>query len=255
MRVDPSASTFGTSREEFLHRVRSALGRGASGADAGAAAPSDHAPSDLGVVRLVDHDADLVGLFVERATAGGVRVHRARPSELSPTIHHLVSTLAARSAVVSVPGPMGEELERSLVAHGVAIVGGQPDGTLDALYDADVGITDGDAGLAESGTLVLRADARRGRGVFIVPPVHLAILRESQIMPDMLDYWPTLGPQVGSRSGSGTPTDPMRRAAAMPTSIVLVSGPSKTADIEGILITGVHGPREVHVVLVADVRK
>ena len=70
-----------------------------------------------------------------------------------------------------------------------------------------------------------------------MPPVHIAIVRAAQIVPDMLDLWPP-----------GVP------APSMPASLVLVTGPSKTADIEGILITGVHGPREVRVIVVESDR-
>ncbi len=133
----------------------------------------------------------------------------------------------------------------------MAIVPTALGGTLDAQYDADAGITDCDAALAESGTIVLRTDASRSRGTFVVPPVHIAILKASQILPDMLDLWSRFTFPDHPLPGADHPHASPRRAA-MPTSIVLVSGPSKTADIEGILITGVHGPREVHVMLVDD---
>ncbi len=104
--------------------------------------------------------------------------------------------------------------------------------SLDAQFDAVVGISGVFAAIAETGTLVLASDATRSRGTFLIPPVHIAIVQEFQVVPDMLDLWPLVG------------TKP-------PTALTLITGPSKTADIEGILVTGVHGPGAVHVILVA----
>ena len=80
---------------------------------------------------------------------------------------------------------------------------------------------------------MIASDAAHSRGTFIAPPVHVALVRVTDIVPDMIDYW-SMHPRPGE-SGAAT---------------VFVTGPSKTADIEGILITGVHGPRAVHVIVV-----
>ena len=86
--------------------------------------------------------------------------------------------------------------------------------------------------VAETGTLVCTSGNERWRGLTLIPPLHIAIVEAQQITPDLIDLF-----------AGGMP-------APLPANVTLISGPSKTADIEGILITGVHGPREVHVVVV-----
>jgi L-lactate utilization protein LutC len=103
-----------------------------------------------------------------------------------------------------------------------------------SLYECDAGVTDARAGIAETGSLVCVAGPGRGRGLSLVPPVHIAVLWASDLVADLIDVWAPRGP-IGIAASSST---------------VLITGPSKTADIEGVLITGVHGPREVHIVLI-----
>ncbi len=227
----PETPAGGSSRAAFLARVRSAVLAGAGGnADkANATNPS----VDDALLRLERGGPDLVGRFERRAAGTGMTVTRCRAGELAPTLASTLAALAARRATVSV-GDVSvlAAVDAALKGPGVERLEATARPSLDAYFDADVGITDVVGAIAESGTLILSSDAH-GRGSFLVPPVHIAIVRAAQIVPDMLEVWPP-----------GVP------ARAMPASLVLVTGPSKTADIEGILITGVHGPREVRVIVV-----
>jgi L-lactate dehydrogenase complex protein LldG len=107
-------------------------------------------------------------------------------------------------------------------------------------FAATVGITGVDYVLAESGTLVLSSLTEGAQLASLAPPVHVALYRRGQVLgtlEEVLERLPVpRGPQ--------TPV-PSR-------SVVFVTGPSRTADIEQILIRGVHGPREVHAILVED---
>ena len=96
---------------------------------------------------------------------------------------------------------------------------------------ADLGLTGAVAGVAATGSLVLDASVAGSRAAGLLPPVHVCVLREDQLV--------------------ATPADvlhPLRAGA--PSSLVLVGGPSRTGDVEQILTLGVHGPRHVHIVLV-----
>jgi L-lactate utilization protein LutC len=109
--------------------------------------------------------------------------------------------------------------------------------TFHAHFDVDAGITDVAIAIAESGTLVHAVGRERGRAPTGVPPLHVVLLPASAIVPDLLDYFATL---------RGIP------GRDLPSSVLLISGPSKTADIEGVLVTGIHGPNEVIVLLIED---
>lgn len=109
-----------------------------------------------------------------------------------------------------------------------------------ASFEAGVGITGVEFVLAESGTLVLSSRTEGSQLASLAPPVHVAIYRRSQVvasLDEVLD-------KIASSCRPGEPR-PGR-------SVVFVTGPSRTADIEQILVRGVHGPREVHAVLVED---
>lgn len=103
-----------------------------------------------------------------------------------------------------------------------------PDADEDALYAADAGLTDVAAAVAEDGSLVHASGSHHPRAAVLVPPRHVAVVRAEQIVPDLVDLY---------ACGVGT-------AAAATT---VITGPSKTADIEGVLVTGVHGPGAVDV--------
>jgi L-lactate dehydrogenase complex protein LldG len=104
---------------------------------------------------------------------------------------------------------------------------------LDAIEPVAVGVTGAFAGLADTGSLVLTAAAGRSRMASLLPPVHIAVLARSRI-------YATLPAFLAAHPGIAETTS----------NLVLVTGPSRTADIEMTITLGVHGPREVHVIVV-----
>jgi L-lactate utilization protein LutC len=102
-----------------------------------------------------------------------------------------------------------------------------------ACASADCGITSADYALADTGTLVMLASPQEARLISLLPPVHIAVVARARVLTS-LDELLTLLP----------------RPAEQTSSMVLITGPSRTADIEQILVRGVHGPGQITVVLV-----
>ena len=107
------------------------------------------------------------------------------------------------------------------------------EGQLERYRQVDLGITGADAALAESGSVVLVHGPGRPRLASLVPDVHVAILETGRIHPG-LAHWAHAHPDL----------------VASTANLVVVTGPSRSADIELRLNLGVHGPRHVHVVLI-----
>jgi L-lactate dehydrogenase complex protein LldG len=104
-----------------------------------------------------------------------------------------------------------------------------------AASQADIGITGAEYALANTGTLVMLASAENPRMTSLLPPVHIAVVRESTILSNLDELFTSV-----------------RLPADITSSMVLITGPSRTADIEQILVRGVHGPGELHVVLLRN---
>jgi L-lactate dehydrogenase complex protein LldG len=109
---------------------------------------------------------------------------------------------------------------------------------LQALEPGPICISGADAGIAESGTIIVRSGAGRGRLASLIAPVHIAVLRNSQIVRGLGAALALLQQRHG------------RDMFADSSNLTLISGPSRTGDIELTLTLGVHGPREIHVVLI-----
>jgi L-lactate utilization protein LutC len=103
-------------------------------------------------------------------------------------------------------------------------------------FAADLGITSADWAVAETGTLALCSLPGQGRVVSLLPATYLAIIEPSQIVPDLFDLFERIE----------------ERKEDLPSNIALVTGPSKTGDIELKLTTGVHGPGNVNVIIVEE---
>ena len=216
-------------RDAFMAPILAALGRSTI------QTPGPPPQVDESIARLADATMDLPALFARQAADVGMSVVHTTGSQLFEGIAERLDQLGARSAVIGLSQTaQAAELAGVLSAHGIRVVPWQPDRRFDSQFDTAAGVTDVHAALAETGTLICWTDAHHGRGLSLVPPIHLAIVRRSDILPDMIDFWRLMA------------------GRQMPSSISFITGPSKTADIEGELVTGVHGPGQVHIFLVTD---
>jgi L-lactate dehydrogenase complex protein LldG len=88
--------------------------------------------------------------------------------------------------------------------------------------------------LADPGSVVLAASPDEPRARSLLPEVHITTVTEDRVLPDLDELFAAVGAQL-------------------PSNLAIVSGPSRSADIEQILALGVHGPREEHVVILPPV--
>lgn len=107
-----------------------------------------------------------------------------------------------------------------------------------AFFGTDVGVSGVDYLVAETGTVVSLSAAQSPRSLSLLPPIHIAVAERAQIVPDLFDLFAALNV-----------ADPIKNLT-LPACVSLITGPSKTGDIELKLVTGVHGPGEIHVVLI-----
>ena len=114
-----------------------------------------------------------------------------------------------------------------------------------AILSADLGIAAADWAVAETGSLAVAAAAGQERSVTLLPPVLISVVDASRIVPDLFDLFDKLGASVASPGVFGGHSPPY-----LPSNLVLITGPSKTGDIELQLTTGVHGPGEWHVIVI-----
>jgi L-lactate dehydrogenase complex protein LldG len=179
-----------------------------------------------------------VEMFRERLEAVGGHCVVARDErEAARALERIVTKLQATSTVRRVAlsdAPLLAEIAR-LIEAAVEEVTISPNAA--ELFGYDAGVTTAQAAIAETGTLVLESDKERHRLVSLLPPVHIALINSKDICLTMGDALKRV--RVGEKSD-------MDRA------ITFITGPSRTADIELTLTVGVHGPKELYVIIIDD---
>ena len=223
-------------RDTFLMNVRQAAERGRLHR-----VHVSEVPPETGYVGASSADA-MAAAALEIEAVGGV-VHRvATDDEARQTVTTLLQQYAARTALMwHHPLLVELGLPALLAAQQIQRLDHHCLGNLDEetrrhqAFSADIGITSADWLIAETGSLVLRARPGQERWVSLLPPVHVALVRRYQIVPDLIDVFQALRDQGLEQLTSH---------------ITLVTGPSKTGDIELQLTTGVHGPGHWHVILI-----
>ena len=108
----------------------------------------------------------------------------------------------------------------------------------DQVVQADIGVTGVDYVIAETGTCVILPRKGVSRLTSLVPPVHVAVVEKGQVLETRDDLFALKRQELLEKGDWGS-------------YMSFITGPSRTADIEQTLTIGVHGPGEVHIVLVA----
>jgi L-lactate dehydrogenase complex protein LldG len=210
-----------TARERILGRLY------ASGTEA-TTVPQAPAPKAVSLA-----PEERIARLAEKMAAIRTEVHVVEAGSWREDLKRLARERGWKRLLYGPSSPVGSEVETAwrsdteglpeLVAYT------EPAETFkEALFEIDAGITGTRGAVADSGAVILWPTADEPRLLSLVPPVHVAVLDADKIydsLDDMMaaENW----------------------AAGMPTNALLISGPSKTADIEFILVFGVHGPMEV----------
>jgi L-lactate dehydrogenase complex protein LldG len=209
------------SRDIILDRVRTALGRRAAQPPTEPPAARISIPEVSTPERIEQFRRALEKLAGHFYVAGSKQDARAYVQRL----------LAGRKAVASNSPYLAE--------CGITSVDGILSGFTretelrEVASSAPAGITSADYGLADTGTLVMISSAREARMISLLPPLHVAVIPREIILTGLDELFTVLPNPAEATS-----------------SMVLITGPSRTADIEQNLVRGVHGPGEIHVVVV-----
>ena len=217
-------------RDQILATIRRA--RNANGdASYHAAAEQRLARKARGTIpaRVAHSPAALVDLFVEQALTLSATVERvASPDAVPAAVAEYLARENLPATLRAAPSPEIEAIPWQ-DRPALTVTYGRSDG-----HD-EVGLTPAFAGIAETGTLMLRSGPDHPTTLNFLPDTHIVVLRASRVVGPYEEGWTRL-----------------RAAGAMPRTVNFVSGPSRTADIEQTIQLGAHGPRRLHIVLIED---
>ena len=245
-------------RSQFFDRLRTSLGR-----EGDTVAPPPTPESALSrdadevreratrIRRHAEYNAgELSDELARAAEAAGWRVFRAPTHEdAARYVAELARDIEAGTVVRSAHSAVDIlDIERALEGSGVEVRTMALDAgdaaerdeqrrvNRESMIGATMGITGVDYAIAETGSAVIVARQGASRLVSLLPPVHVAIVEHGQALPSLDELFALLR----ERFGAGDVESYMN----------IITGPSRSADIEYQLVTGVHGPGEVHMVIV-----
>ena len=222
-----------------LDDVRRALGRTES---------KKPEPLEPFVEIAAEEDTDeLLARFIAEATAVGVRFYEAANGD---EVGEVVAQICGAAGVADVALSGSSELAawglaRRLAARRLTIVeavdftAGEKERLVARLADCGAGVTTVECAVAETGTLVVTSAEEQALLVSLLPPLHIAVLRPRQVLDSLTAV-------VRKLAGERMHQEPACR------SVTFITGPSRTSDVELTLSIGVHGPKELHVVVITD---
>ena len=238
-----------TARDEILAKIKSALGRRDTSHDGalanrlrgdGEPSPSPESaplsPHQINLITEQQRDRLIKQFEAALTGVGGRFAVAANAQTVCQQIADIVAAAQAERAV-GWQSPLLEQLgvAERLTALGIEFITVAERADKAAFIGeaaaAGIGITAVDYALADSGTLCLLAGKDQPRTASLLPPIHVAIVRPAQILRGLDDLFALLP------------------ANQLSSAVTLITGPSRTADIELTLVVGVHGPQQLHVIL------
>ncbi len=241
-----------TDKADFLQRVREALGRKEPLLYAPDYPPLKSATTrqeekvQTVLARNAVRRPRLLERLAENAGAAGWNVHRVwSPEDAAQTIADIAKKIGAKNVVRSAedvfkPMDLDGALRRVRV-NPITLASGRSRSRADLTaiaFDADMGVTGVSYAIAETASCVITPRRGVARITSLAPPVYVAVVQAEQVIESLDDYFALVRLQHQRTRGRGA------------NYANFISGPSRTADIEQTLTIGVHGPGEVHLVLV-----
>jgi L-lactate dehydrogenase complex protein LldG len=239
-------------RERFLRKVGTAL-----------STPTTHGRGELDYTDLSaspprERPRDLLGLLAENAAALNIQLHLVADTAAAGEALGIIAGATEaewdhQRAVMAWDTPLLNQLgaeavlqESGMVLYRSPSAEAQIDTARRATFrqqlgETRIGITTADWCVADTATLVLRNHPGQPVAVSLVPSVHVAVVREEQLLFDFIDLY--------ARLEAGRQEDPEALTGRM----TFISGPSKTGDIELVMVHGAHGPRALHLIVIREI--
>ena len=194
---------------------------------------------DESIIRLTRKDADLAAKLAEMINAAGMEAVLLNSHHDLPAAVKAICVKHGVKVALADADPAIDLLVHAATSCGVGVRRWSAEQNVAASFEVDAGLTGVAYAVAETGSLVMMASPMTGRLTSLAPMVHIALIRRNQIVADLLDLF---DPSCLGKS-------PASDKRTMPSGCVLITGPSKTADIELKLVTGVHGPGFVYAII------
>jgi len=208
-----------TSREKVLKRIRGALMSKTEN-------PYPSLDTDSSIYHDFDETKDIVfaGEFTKTA---GKFIYCENENDLKTNLAALVAEHNWQNIYSTEPA-----IQKLLEDIGI-----KPDNNPEKFNDIEVGITFCEFLIARFGSIMVSAGQQSGRRMNVFPEVHVVLSKTSQIVPELKDAFSGMKERYGKN---------------MPSLVSVITGPSRTADIEKTLVMGAHGPKELFVFLVDE---
>jgi L-lactate dehydrogenase complex protein LldG len=220
---------------KVIASVKDALGTGAKN--------NSHDTAVIAAVPVAQsaQRAELASTFArELEEVGGKFLGILTPAEVTNRTVSLAGEIGARTValgqgVTSDMDAIGEALERAdfRIVRTLPVADTERAAMRARVADAELGIAEADFAIASTGTLAVVSNANLPGSLTLLPPASLVIVQIDHIMPNLAAVLAEMGP-----------------AGVAANRLTLITGPSRTADIEKRIVLGVHGPKSLHVIVV-----